>query len=98
MVLCLGTFAHTSHGGAWVLAHNVGTGPGLVAQALATRFAKVVVSEINANHVLKSCKGFEMSHSYVRFEHCRAKEVAKLGDKNAYGKANSSPWRSASLC
>ncbi|KAL8791377.1 MAG: hypothetical protein Q9195_005915 [Heterodermia aff. obscurata] len=70
---------HTSHNGQWNLAHDVGTGPGMVAEALATRFASVVASDINANQINAARQRFEKTHPNVRFEHCHAEDVARLG-------------------
>lgn len=81
---------HIAHNGQWNLAHDVGTGPGMVAEALATRFATVVASDINANQIAAARQRLEKTYPKVKFEHCRAEEVAKLGaaESSAYGKAD----------
>ena len=79
---------HISHNGQWNLAHDVATGPGMVAEALATRFANVVASDINANQIAAARLRLEKTHPNVKFEQSRAEDVARLGTDSAYGKAD----------
>lgn len=42
---------HRAHSGSFAVAHDVGAGPGQVSAKLAQRFAHIVVSDNNSNHV-----------------------------------------------
>ena len=79
---------HTSHNGEWNLAHDVGTGPTIAAQALSTRLKNVVASDINANQIETARQRLANSHPNVHLEHCRAEDTARLASEESYGKAD----------
>lgn len=73
---------HRSHSDRWILAHDVGTGPGNVAKVLADRFKYVVATDPSNTHVavarelckegnvtLEQCKAEELAHSIGRKSH-----------------------------
>ncbi|OCK78551.1 S-adenosyl-L-methionine-dependent methyltransferase [Lepidopterella palustris CBS 459.81] len=65
---------HTSHGGQWNLARDVGTGPGNVAEVLSTKFAKVEGSDPSAFHIeVAKRKCIELPN--VSFAVSRAEDV-----------------------
>ncbi|KUJ10976.1 S-adenosyl-L-methionine-dependent methyltransferase [Mollisia scopiformis] len=46
---------HSEHSNTWDVAHDVGTGPGIIAQELANKFTHVVVSDPNDTYVDIAC-------------------------------------------
>ena len=76
---------HASHDGQLDLAHDVGTGPGMVAQALSQYFDRVIASDINANQIETAQRSLRDSHPNIHFEHCRGEDIHRL---RSYGKAD----------
>lgn len=72
---------HRSHSDRWILAHDVGTGPGNVAKVLADRFENVVATDPSTSHVAVArefCK-----ERNITIEQCRAEELAdSIGRKS----------------
>lgn len=68
---------HEKNSGHWQFAHDIGTGPGNVAEVLATRFTKVIASDPSADNVARARK--RLNHSNIVFERCRGEDLADLG-------------------
>ena len=79
---------HRNHSNHWTLAHDVGTGPGNVAEVLSARFDNVIASDPSGFHTAVA-KG-RLSASNVTVERCRAEDLVTLvgPNGNGYGKAD----------
>ena len=77
---------HKRHSNQWTLAHDVGTGPGNVAEVLAARFDKVIASDPSAFHTAVAKK--HLSASNVTVEQCRAEDLVNLVETDGHGKAD----------
>ena len=77
---------HRKHSSHWRLAHDVGTGPGNVAEVLAGRFDHVIASDANADNVSLARK--RLSHSHISFQHCRAEDLSTVGGPDSEGRAD----------
>ena len=79
---------HRSHSDHWDLAHDVGTGPGNVAEVLSARFGHVIATDPSGFHT-NVAKG-RLSGSNVTVEQCRAEDLVTLAGPNGnnYGKAD----------
>ena len=77
---------HKRHSDSCVLAHDVGTGPGNVAEVLAKRFQRVVASDPSKSHL--DTAGHRINHPSVTFKHCRAEDLVDAIDTNDLGQAD----------
>lgn len=77
---------HRSHSDHWSLAHDVGTGPGNVAEVLGARFDKVVASDPSAFHTAVAQR--RLAGSNVTVEQCRAEDLVALIGSDGRGKAD----------
>lgn len=77
---------HQCHSTQWTLAHDVGTGPGNVAEVLAARFDKVIASDPSAFHTAVAKK--HLSASNVTVEQCRAEDLVDLVGTVSHGNAD----------
>ena len=78
---------HQSHSNHWNLAHDVGTGPGNVAEVLSTRFDKVIASDPSAFHTAVARRHL-LSAPNVTVEQCRAEDLVPLVGPDGHGKAD----------
>lgn len=77
---------HRSHSNAWSLAHDVGTGPGKVAQVLAGRFENVVATD-PSGHQTAVARQF-CKEENVTVQQCRAEDLADSVGRNSQGKVD----------
>ena len=77
---------HKSHSNQWTLAHDVGTGPGNVAEVLAGRFDKVIASDPSGFHTAVAQK--HLADTNVTIEQCRAEDLVSLVGPDGHGKAD----------
>ncbi len=77
---------HQSHSNHWTLAHDVGTGPGNVAEVLSARFDKVVASDPSGFHTAVAQR--RLSASNVTVEQCRAEDLVTRVGPDGLGKAD----------
>ena len=73
---------HRRHSNRWQLAHDVATGPGIVAIVLAELFSKVIASDPSPYHVAVAKSAITASN--VTVEQCRAEDLDSL-DQIAQG-------------
>ena len=71
---------HQAKGGNWELAHDIGTGPGNVAEVVAKRFGKVIASDLSADHIAfaRNRAAALRSMRNVTFERARAEDLTSL--------------------
>ena len=77
---------HREHSNHWVLAHDVGTGPGNVAEILSAHFEKVIASDPSKYHTAIAQK--RLPHSNVTVEQCRAEDLTTFVGPDGHGKAD----------
>ena len=77
---------HRNHSNHWTLAHDVGTGPGNVAEVLRARFDSVVASDPSGFHTAVAQK--RLAASTVTVEQCRAEDLVALVGPDGHGKAD----------
>lgn len=77
---------HQNHSSHWQLAHDVGTGPGNVAEVLAARFDRVIASDPSGHNV--AVAGKRLNHSKISFEICRAEDLPDIGGTDSEDKAD----------
>ena len=77
---------HQSHSNHWTLAHDVGTGPGNVAEVLGARFDKVMASDPSGFHTAVARR--RLAASNVTVEQCRAEDLVTLVGPDGHGKAD----------
>ena len=77
---------HRSHSSHWTLAHDIGTGPGNVAEVLGARFKKVIASDPSGFHTAVAQR--RLAASNVTVEQCRAEDLVTLMGPNGHGKAD----------
>ena len=77
---------HRSHSNHWTVAHDVGTGPGNVAEVLSARFDKVVASDPSGFHTAVAQR--RLSASNVTVEQCRAEDLVTRVGPDGLGKAD----------
>ncbi|KAF6221237.1 hypothetical protein HO133_002092 [Letharia lupina] len=77
---------HQSHSNHWSLAHDVGTGPGNVAEVLGARFDKVIASDPSGFHTAVARR--RLAASNVTVEQCRAEDLVTLVGPDGHGKAD----------
>ena len=74
---------HKSHSNHWTLAHDVGTGPGCVADELHPRFEKVIAADPNTSYTTLAEKRF--SGENVTVKQCRAEDLATVIGPEGHG-------------
>lgn len=77
---------HQSHSNHWTLAHDVGTGPGNVAEVLGARFDKVIASDPSGFHTAVARR--RLAASNVTVEQCRAEDLVTLVGPDGHGIAD----------
>ena len=77
---------HRSHSNHWILAHDVGTGPGNVAEVLGAHFEKIIATDPSGYHTAVAQK--RLARSNVTVEQCRAEDLVALVGPDGYGKAD----------
>ncbi|MCJ1458326.1 hypothetical protein MMC28_008697 [Mycoblastus sanguinarius] len=77
---------HESHCKHWNLAHDVGTGPGNVAEVLVGRFDKVIASDPSEYHISVARK--RLASEKVTVERCQAENLAHVVGPSGEGKAD----------
>ena len=77
---------HERHSNRYVLAHDVGTGPGNVAEVLAKRFQKVIASDPSPLHT-KTAEGRINNHSVI-YKQYRAEDLVNALGPDDLGQAD----------
>lgn len=77
---------HRSHSNHWSLAHDVGTGPGNVAEVLSGRFNKVIASDPSGFHTAVAQR--RLMGSNVTLEQCPAEDLVTKVGPDGHGKAD----------
>ena len=77
---------HRQHSDHWTLAHDVGTGPGNVAEVLAGRFDKVIASDPSGFHTAVAKR--HLSALNVTVEQCGAEDLINVVGSDGHGKAD----------
>ena len=77
---------HERHSDHYVLAHDIGTGPGNVAEVLAKRFERVIASDPSPLHINTAER--RINNPAVIYKHCRAEDLVNTIDPNDVGKAD----------
>lgn len=77
---------HRSHSDHWNLAHDVGTGPGNVAEVLGAHFDKVVASDPSGSPTAVAQK--RLAGLNVTLEQCRAEDLATRMGPDGHGKVD----------
>lgn len=77
---------HRSHGNHWSLAHDVGTGPGNVAEILSGHFNKVIASDASGFHTAVAQR--RLMGSNVTVEQCSAEDLVTKMGSGGHGKAD----------
>lgn len=77
---------HRRHSNHWTLAHDVGTGPGQVAEVLSARFDKVIASDPSGFHTAVARK--RLAPLNVTVEQCRAEDLVSVTGPDDHGKAD----------
>ncbi len=77
---------HRSHSDHWALAHDVGTGPGNVAEILSARFNKVIASDPSGFHTAVAQR--RLARSNVTVEQCSAEDLVTLMGPDGHGTAD----------
>ena len=77
---------HERHSDRCVLAHDVGTGPGNVAEVLAKRFERVVASDPSQLHINTAKR--RINQPSVIYKQCRAEDLVNVIDPNDLGQAD----------
>ena len=77
---------HRSHSNRWVLAHDVGTGPGTVAKVLAKNFDQVVATDPSEHHTAVARKF--CAEGNVIIKRCQAEDLANAVSRDSHGKVD----------
>ena len=77
---------HERHSDRYVLAHDIGTGPGNVAEVLAKRFERVIASDPSQLHINTAER--RINDASVIYKHCRAEDLVNAINPNDLGKAD----------
>ena len=77
---------HERHSDRYALAHDVGTGPGNVAEVLAKRFQRVIASDPSQLHINTAAR--RINNPSVIYKQCRAEDLVNAIDPNDLGQAD----------
>ena len=77
---------HKRHSDSYVLAHDVGTGPGNVAEVLAKRFQRVIASDPSKFHI--DTAEHRINQPSVIYKHCRVEDLVNAIGTNDLGQAD----------
>ena len=77
---------HRRHSNRWTLAHDIGTGPGTVAEVLAPRFDKVIASDPSDSNAAVARR--RLAAARVTVEQCRAEDIVTLLGPDSHGKTD----------
>jgi trans-aconitate 3-methyltransferase len=73
---------HSSHGGQWEAAYDVGCGPGQVAAEVSSKFANVQGSDPN-RYIVEAAQETFKSNPKLQFEACRAEQIVSVDPSRA---------------
>lgn len=77
---------HLSHSDRWILAHDIGTGPGTVSKVLAKHSDQVVATDPSENHTAVARKF--CAEENISIERCQAEDLANAIGRDSHGKVD----------